>query len=112
MIWMIRLAAITALAFCSITAATAAQDATQNQSDEAGDDNTCMFAGGEYSEGAEFCVTSHAALKCEGGKWSRDAQLDCTAGMSEMPKSGSRPMMTPDQMGPDQMGPDHMAPHQ
>ena len=56
-------------------------------------------------------MTSHAALKCEGGKWSRDAQLDCTAGMSEMPKSGSRPMMTPDQLGPDQMGPDHMAPH-
>ena len=58
-----------------------------------------MFAGGEYSEGAEFCVTSHAALKCEGGKWSRDAQLDCTAGMSEMPKSGSRLMMTLDQWG-------------
>ena len=54
MIWMIRLAAITALAFWSITAATAAQDATQNQSYEVRDDNTCMFAGGEYSEGAEF----------------------------------------------------------
>ena len=107
MLWTIRLAAIAALAFCSIAAATA-EEATQNQSDEASDDNTCMFAGGEYSEGAEFCVTSHAALKCEGGKWSRDAQLDCAAGMSEMPHPGeseSGPMMMPNQMGPDQMMP-------
>src|SRR5512135_1219925 len=104
MMWTIRLAAIAALVFCSITAATA-EEATQNQPDEASNDNSCMFAGGDYSEGAEICVTSHAALRCEGGKWSRDPQLDCTAGMSEMPHSP--PMMTPDQMGPD-----HMAPHQ
>jgi hypothetical protein len=108
MMWTIRLAAIVALAFCSIPAATAAQEATQDQSNEASD-NICMFAGGEYSEGAEFCVTNHAALKCEGGKWSRDAQLDCTTGMSEMPNPGeseSGPRM------PNQMGPDHMTPHQ
>ncbi len=91
MMWTIRLAAIAALVFCSITAATA-EEATQNQSDEASDDNSCMFAGGEYSEGAELCVTSHAALKCEGGKWSRDAQLDCTGGMMPHPgESGTNP---------------------
>ena len=107
MMWTIRLAAIAALAFCSITAATATQEAPKDQADEAVDENDCMFAGGEYSEGAEFCVTSHAALKCEGGKWSRDAQLDCTGGMIPHPGgSGSEPMT------PDQMGPDHMAPHQ
>jgi hypothetical protein len=108
MMWTIRLAVVAALAFCSMAAATAAQEATQDQPDEASDDNTCMFAGGEYSEGAEFCVTSHAALKCEGGKWLRDAQLDCTGEMMLHPgASGSGPMMMPNQMGPD-----HMMPHQ
>ena len=29
-----------------------------------------MFADSRFSEGAQFCVTSQQALKCENGRWS------------------------------------------
>jgi hypothetical protein len=35
------------------------------------------------SEGAEFCVTGRAGLKCEGGKWSRDTQIECGGEVGE-----------------------------
>jgi hypothetical protein len=59
--------------------------------------------------GAEFCVTAHAGLRCDDGKWSRDTQLDC----SEATDEHHRGQLEEDHMGhmmPDQdrSMPDHM----
>lgn len=61
-----------------------------------------------YSEGAEFCVASHAGLKCESGKWSRDTQLECGGEVGEqhtMPYHGTDEHIMTDHM-------DHTMPHQ
>ena len=83
-----RVAAAAMMFLCSI-ATVSAQEPTGAPSDEA--QRTCVFAGENYSEGAEFCVASHAGLKCESGKWSRDTQLECgseTGGQRTMSYEG------------------------
>jgi hypothetical protein len=96
---MMRLAITAAMLLCSITMASAQEQTGAAPPEVLGQQN-CMFAGGEYSQGAEFCVTNDAGLKCDKGKWSRDAELDCGGGASE------------EHMMPDHMMPDHMMPHQ
>ena len=72
---MMRAAAAAMMFLCSI-ATVSAQEPTGTPSNQP-DQKTCVFAGENYSEGAEFCVAGHAGLKCESGKWSRDTQLEC-----------------------------------
>ena len=106
---MMKLAAPTAI-FLSSMATASAQEPTAVPSDRP-DQKSCVFAGETYSEGAEICVTSHAGLKCENAKWSRDAQLDCGGEFGEqhsMPYHGNDEHMTPGHM--DHM--DHMMPPQ
>ena len=103
---MMRLAAAAVIFLCSI-AAVSAQEPTGAPSDQSAQ-RTCVFAGENYSEGAEFCVASHAGLKCESGKWSRDTQLECGGEVGEqhtMPYHGTDEHMMTDHM-------DHTMPHQ
>jgi hypothetical protein len=72
---------------------------------------TCVFAGESYSDGAEFCVTSHDGLQCGNGKWSRDTQLDCGGQNTMMQQGGDDGHMMPDHMTGHMMQ-DHMMPHQ
>ena len=96
---MMRLAAAAVMFLCSIATASA-QEATIAPSDRS-EQKTCVFAGENYSEGAEVCVfASDAGLKCESGKWSRDTQLRC-GGVGEQ-------HATPYHGGDDHMMPDHM----
>jgi len=97
---MIRSAIIPAMVLVSIATASAQEPAGGKESQRP-EQQTCVFAGESYSEGAEFCVTDHAGLRCENGKWSRDTQLDC-AGENMMRQGG----------GDGHMMPDHMMPHQ
>jgi hypothetical protein len=86
---MTRVAAAAMMFLCSI-ATVSAQEPTGTPSNQA-DQKTCVFAGENYSEGAEFCVAGHAGLKCESGKWSRDTQLECgseTGGQRTMSYDG------------------------
>jgi hypothetical protein len=103
---MMRLATTAAIALLS-TGTAIAQETAAGPAAPRSEQQTCVFAGGSYSEGAEFCVTAHAGLKCESGKWSRDTQLDCSEGDEHMmPQQGG---------GDDHMMPDHtmhMMPHQ
>jgi hypothetical protein len=105
-----RLAAAATVFLCSIATASA-QEPTISPSDRP-EQKTCVFAGENYSEGAEVCVfASHAGLRCENGKWSRDTQLECGGGIGElhtMPYHGSDEHMMPDHT--DHM--DHMMPPQ
>jgi hypothetical protein len=78
---MMRVAAAAVMFLCSI-ATVSAQEPTGTPSDQP-EQKICVFAGENYSEGAEFCVAGHAGLKCESGKWSRDTQLDCGGEVSE-----------------------------
>jgi hypothetical protein len=101
-----RLAAAATVFLCSI-APVSAQEPKAAPSDRP-EQKTCVFAGENYSEGAEFCVAGRAGLKCESGKWSRDTQLDCGGEVGEqhtMPYHGSDEHMIPEHM-------DHMMPHQ
>ena len=103
---MMRLAAAAVIFLCSI-AAVSAQEPNGAPSDQSAQ-RTCVFAGENYSEGAEFCVASHAGLKCESGKWSRDTQLECGGEVGEqhtMPYHGTDEHMMTDHM-------DHTMPHQ
>jgi len=98
---MMRLAAAAVIFLCSI-AAVSAQEPTGAPSDQSAQ-RTCVFAGENYSEGAEFCVASHAGLKCESGKWSRDTQLECGGEVGEqhtMPYHGTDEHMMTDHMDP------------
>src|SRR5690349_665110 len=78
---MMRVAAAAMMFLCSI-ATVSAQEPTGIPSDQP-EQKTCVFAGENYSEGAEFCVAGHAGLKCESGKWSRDTQLECGGEVGE-----------------------------
>lgn len=71
---MMRLIAADVLLLCSI-ATVSAQEPTGTSDRQ--EQKTCVFAGENYSDGAEFCVENHVGLKCEGGRWSRDSQLEC-----------------------------------
>ena len=87
---MMRVAAAAMMFLCSI-ATVSAQEPTGIPSDQP-EQKTCVFAGENYSEGAEFCVPGHAGLKCESGKWSRDTQLECGGEVGEqrtMPYHGT-----------------------
>jgi hypothetical protein len=106
---MMRLAAAAVMFLCSI-ATVSAQEPTGTPSDRP-EQNTCVFAGENYSEGAELCVANHAGLKCESGKWSRDTQLECGGEVGEqytIPYHGTDEHMMPDHM--DHM--DNTMPHQ
>jgi hypothetical protein len=76
-----RVAAAAVMVLCSIVTVSA-QEPTGIPSDRPEQGN-CVFAGENYSEGAELCVTGRAGLKCEGGKWSRDTQLECGGEVGE-----------------------------
>jgi hypothetical protein len=89
---------VTTAAMLWSIAAAGAQEPTGSPSSTTTVQQTCVFAGESYSDGAEFCVTSHAGLQCENGKWSRDTQLDC-GGENTMMQGG-------DHMGAG--GDDHM----
>src|SRR5262245_55576711 len=92
---MMRLVAA-AVMFLGLIAIASAQEPSAAPSNQL-EQKTCVFAGENYSEGAEFCVASHAGLKCETGKWSRDIQLDCGGGEQHtMPYNGSDQQMMPD----------------
>ena len=82
-----RVAAAAVMFLCSI-ATVSAQEPTGIPSDQP-EQKTCVFAGENYSEGAEFCVAGHAGLKCESGKWSRDTQLECGGEVNTIPYHGS-----------------------
>jgi len=43
---------------------------TPTPSIQSSEQQDCIFADSKFSEGAQFCVTSQQALKCENGKWS------------------------------------------
>jgi hypothetical protein len=110
---MMRSVTTTAIILCSIGSASAQQpSATGAPPSQAPEQQICVYAGESYSEGAEFCVTSHAGLKCEGGKWSRDTLLDCAGEAANEPmmpqgdgNEDNTSHMMPDQ---DHMMPDHM----
>jgi len=96
---MIRSAATGAIFLCSIATASS-QEPTGTASDQL-EQKTCVFAGENYSAGAEICVASHAGLKCESGKWSRDNELECGGEVGEqhtIPYHGSDEHMMPDHM--------------
>jgi hypothetical protein len=42
----------------------------QTPSVQSSEPQDCIFADSRFSEGAQFCVTSQQALKCENGRWS------------------------------------------
>jgi hypothetical protein len=108
---MMRLATTAAMVLCSIATANA-QEPTAGPASQRSEQQTCVFAGESYSEGAEFCVTGHAGLQCENGKWSRDTQLDCAGENTMMHQGGDDGHMMPDHMMTDHMMQDHMMPHQ
>ena len=83
---MMRLTAAAGMFLCSVVTASA-QEPTVAPSDRS-EQKTCVFAGENYSEGAELCVTGRAGLQCEGGK--RDTQLDCGGEVSEQHTMRSR----------------------
>ena len=97
---MLRLVAATAMLLCSIVTS-GAQQPNSEPSSQSSQLQTCVFAGENYSHGAEFCVTAHAGLRCDDGKWSRDTQLDC----SEATDEHHRGQLEEDHMG-------HMMPDQ
>ena len=107
-----RLVAAATMLLCAI--ATARAQPAGAASSEPAQQQTCVYASGSYSEGAEFCITGHAGLKCNNGKWSRDAELDCgEAANEQMMPQGQGGEYHEDHMGhmmPDQdhMTPDHM----
>src|SRR6188472_4027218 len=37
---------------------------------ESSEQRDCIFADSKFSEGAQFCVATQQALKCENGRWS------------------------------------------
>jgi hypothetical protein len=78
---MMRVVAAAVMFLCSI-ATVSAQEPTAAPSDRP-EQRNCVFADENYSEGAELCVTGRAGLQCEGGKWSRDTQLDCGGEVGE-----------------------------
>jgi hypothetical protein len=49
---------------------------TPAPSSQSSEQQNCIFADSKYSEGAQFCVTSQQALKCENGRWS-PVTMDC-----------------------------------
>jgi hypothetical protein len=103
---MVRLVAGTAILLCSIAMARAQQPEGAPSAQQ----QTCVYAGGSYSEGAEFCITNHAGLKCADGKWSRDTQLDCgeTADEQMTPQGEGGKDHVGHMMPDQQMMPDHM----
>jgi hypothetical protein len=109
---MMRLALTAGMLLWSIATAIAQEPPSSQPREQ----QTCVFAGESYSEGAEFCVTSHAGLQCENGKWSRDSQLDCSGEVGNerpMPHEGGGDDHTmSNHTMPDHMTPDHMMPHQ
>ena len=94
---MMRVAAAAMMFLCSI-ATVSAQEPIGIPSDQP-EQKTCVFAGENYSEGAEFCVAGHAGLKCESGKWSRDTQLECGGEVGEQPTMPYHGTSDSDHMG-------------
>jgi len=83
-----RVAAAAVMVLCFLPTVSA-QEPTATPLDRPEQSN-CVFAGENYSEGAELCVTSRTGLQCEGGKWSRDTQLDCGGEVGEQRTMRSR----------------------
>jgi hypothetical protein len=107
---MMRFAITAAMVLGSIATASA-QEPMGGPGSQRPEQQTCVFAGESYSDGAEFCVTSHDGLQCGNGKWSRDTQLDCGGQNTMMQQGGDDGHMMPDHMTGHMMQ-DHMMPHQ
>lgn len=45
----------------------------------------CRWKGGEFSQGAEFCVFSGRALLCENGVWKREDLTACVVTPAVLP---------------------------
>ena len=71
---------VSSVAMAQTTAAPlAGKKPTEPQKERAGrtDETSCKWKGGEFSPGAEFCVFSGRALRCENGIWKRQDMPAC-----------------------------------